>query len=190
MNEVDRLVLPANMANVDHFRMGFKLLQSKNGVPFAVINLIGKAFMYGENRNPFSTFDQIMKEIPPRYKIIVVDMHAEATSEKQGIGRYATGKASLVYGTHSHVQTADERIIDSKTGFITDIGMTGPYESIIGIRIDAALNRMLTGEKTKFEPATNDPWFCAIVVDIDEESGHCNRIERLRWDSLKASSTC
>lgn len=184
--KAERLVLPANMGNVEREEAGLKILTSASGVSFAAINLIGKAFMQNDNRSPFSAVDRLLAHIPAHVRIRVVDMHAEATSEKQGLGWHLAGRVSLVYGTHSHVPTADERILDGKTGFITDIGMTGGYDSVIGIRKDAAIHRLLTGEKKKFEPATGDPWLCFIVADIDDDTGHCRSILRQRWE-LEAS---
>jgi metallophosphoesterase (TIGR00282 family) len=181
MDSAERLVLPANMANVDREELGLKILTAGNGTPFAVINLIGKAFMYGENRSFFEAVDRLMARIPAHVRIRVVDMHAEATSEKQGLGWHLAGRASLVYGTHSHVPTADERVLDGMTGFVTDIGMTGGYRSVIGIRKEAAIERLLTGAKKKFEPATEDPWMCFIVADVDEGTGRCRTLERYRW---------
>lgn len=180
--KADRLVLPANMANVESEHSGLRIVRAKSGVEVAVVNLIGKAFMYGENRDFFGAVDRLFAEIPSRVKVRIVDMHAEATSEKQGLGWYLAGRASLVYGTHSHVPTADERILDKKTGFATDIGMTGGYDSVIGIKKEAAIQRLISGEKKKFEPATGDPWLCALIADIDDETGMCTRIERIRWE--------
>ena len=151
------------------------------GVPFAVVNLIGKAFMHGENRCPFKAVDRLLATVPAAVRVRIVDMHAEATSEKQGLGWYLAGRVSLVYGTHSHVPAADERILGGKTGFVTDIGMTGGYDSVIGIRKEAAIQRLITGEKHKFEPSNDDPWLTAIVADIDDDTGHCRSIQRLRW---------
>jgi len=182
LSKADRLVLPANMANVSDENNGLKVIRSHSGKEFAAINLIGQAFMHGENRNPFQAADRLVAKIPAGTKVRIVDMHAEASSEKQGIARYLTGQVSLVYGTHSHVQTADERILSSKTGYLTDIGMTGAYDSVIGMQEEAALQRMITGKKGKsFEPAKGDPWFCFLVADLDPDTGFCQKIERLCW---------
>ena len=178
----DRLVLPANMSNTDDNKHGLKILTSKSGVRFAVVNLIGKAFMHADNRPPFPACDKVFSRIPDTVKVRVVDMHAEATSEKQGLGRYLSGRASLVYGTHSHVPTADDRILDKKTGFTTDLGMTGAYESVIGIKVQPALDRLISNIKKNFEPASRDLWLCAVIADIDESTGHCTNIERIRWE--------
>ncbi len=182
IQDTDRIVLPANMSNVDSESKGLRYFKTKNGKDIAVVNLIGKAFMHADNRNPFDAAQNLVAQIPERTKIRIVDLHAEATSEKQGMGRYLAGQVSLVYGTHSHVPTADERILDDHTGFITDIGMTGAYDSIIGMRTSAALRRLTTGVKTDMRPAEQDPWLCAIIADIDETTGACQRIERLKWE--------
>jgi len=185
--KVDRMVLPGNMANVDSDEKGLRIITSKGGHRIAVINLIGKAFMYGENRCFFETVDKLLAAVPDSIKIRVVDMHAEATSEKQGLGRYLAGRASLVYGTHSHVPTADERILEEFTGYTTDLGMTGPYDSVIGIRKESAIRRMKTGERKKFEPASGDPWMCFVVADFDDQTGACQKLSRHRWELAKLS---
>lgn len=177
----DRLVLPANMANVAREELGLKILTSQSGVSFAVINLIGRAFMHGENRCPFQAVERLLPLIPASVKIRIIDVHAEATSEKQAMGWHMCGRVSMVYGTHSHVPTADERILDGKTGFVTDIGMTGAYDSVIGIRREAAIHRLLTGEKRKFEPAHENPWMMGILASVDEDTGACRQIERIKW---------
>jgi len=181
----ERLVLPANMMNTRDDVHGIRILRSRSGVEIAVINLIGKAFMHSDNRSPFQALERVANRIPERVRVRIVDMHAEATSEKQALGRLLDGSASLVYGTHSHVPTCDDRILPGGTGFVTDLGMTGPYDSVIGIRKDAAIRRMSTGEKHRFEPATDDLWFCALVADVDPITGRCVRLERIQWRNLE-----
>lgn len=178
----DRVVLPANMGTVSHEERGLRILQSKGGVSYAVINMLGLAFMKGENRPIFPTLDRLLEKIPSTVKIRFLDFHGEATSEKQAVGHYLAGKFSAVWGTHSHVPTADERILDGKTGFVTDIGMTGGYDSVIGIRKEAAILRLRTSEKKNFETSEGDPWLCALIVDIDEITGHCMSVRRIRWE--------
>ncbi|MCX6125780.1 MAG: TIGR00282 family metallophosphoesterase [Proteobacteria bacterium] len=179
----DRLVVPANMSNVDDLKQGWRLVRSKSGVQVAVINLIGKVFMKGENRSPYDGAERMLDRVPSNVKIRVVDIHAEATSEKQGVAQLLAGKISVIYGTHSHVPTADERILKGFTGFVTDLGMTGPYDSVIGIDSQAAIRRMRTGEKKDFEPAKGDPWFYGCVFQIDENLGACVKVERLRFST-------
>ncbi|MEY4632204.1 MAG: hypothetical protein RIQ81_2324 [Pseudomonadota bacterium] len=181
--QAPRMVLPANMMNVNDPSKGVKVLRSRSGKEFAVMNVIGKAFMHPDNHSPFPFIERMLDMIPAAVRVRILDVHAEATSEKQGIGQHLAGRVSLVYGTHSHVPTADERIIDKKTGFITDLGMTGPYDSVIGIRKEAAIKRLMTGEKQNFQPASGNRWLCAVVTDIDESTGHCQRISRIRLES-------
>lgn len=180
IEKLDRMVIPANMANVSNEKQGLRILTTASGKPYAVINLIGHAFMHGENRPIFPTLDRLIEEIPSSVKIRIIDIHAEATSEKQALAWHVAGKFSLVYGTHSHVPTADERILSGFTGFVTDLGMTGSYDSVIGIRTEAAIHRLKTGQKHKFEPATENPWLMAILADIDDDTGRCVGIRRIR----------
>ncbi len=174
------LLLPANMYNVESKRHGFGIFQSRDGkASFAVINLLGRLFMKGTNLCPFQTADEILAQLPSGIKTIIVDFHAEATSEKQALVHHLSGRVSLVYGTHTHCPTADERIIDGKTGFITDVGMTGAFDSVIGMRKQNSLAMFVHGERKRQEPATKDPWLCGVLVHIDRESGHCRHIERI-----------
>ncbi len=178
----ERLVLPANMMNVDRLQAAYRVLTSRSGQSFAVINLIGRAFMHPDNRDFFEPVDAILAQLPDTCRIRIVDFHGEATSEKQALAQYLKGRVSLCYGTHSHVPTADERILDGYTGFVTDVGMTGPYDSVIGIRTEAALMRMRTGERRRFEPATNNLWLCFVLATVDPLTGRCIEIQRYRWE--------
>jgi metallophosphoesterase (TIGR00282 family) len=181
MGRADRMVVPGNMANVDRDEDGLKVIVGHGGTRFAVVNLIGRPFMHGENRCPFKTADKLLERVPPSIKIRIVDLHAEATSEKQALAWHLAGRVSLFYGTHTHVPSADERILTGGTGYTTDLGMTGPYDSVIGIRKEASIARFLTGEKRKWEPATEDPWLTALVADVDESTGKCRAVQRIRW---------
>lgn len=176
-----RIVLPANMANVNDPYRGLRILETKSGIRVAVMNLLGKIFMKGENHSPFDFADKLLDLVPSYVKVRVLDMHAEATSEKQGIAQYLTGKVSAVYGTHSHVPSADDRILGNFTGFVTDLGMTGPYDSVIGIDSSAAIRRMRSGEKKHFEPAKNGLCFYAMLFEVDELTGASIRATRLRF---------
>jgi 2',3'-cyclic-nucleotide 2'-phosphodiesterase len=148
----------------------------KKDVPYAVINLQGRVFM-ASNDDPFRVADQLLKQIKAR--IIVVDIHAEATSEKMSLGWYLDGRVTAVLGTHTHVPTADERVLPRGTAYITDVGMTGPYESVIGIKKEIILDKFLTNMPARFEPATGDVRLCAVVVDCDEATGKATKIERV-----------
>jgi metallophosphoesterase (TIGR00282 family) len=182
INDCPNFLRPANMFNISDPTSGLAILKAKGGAPFAVINLYGRAFMKGENRCPFKTVDELLPKIPGSIKTIIVDVHGEASSEKQALGHYLADRVSVLYGTHTHCPTADERIINGRLGFVTDVGMTGPYDSVIGIRKEASIERLTTGNRRNFEPATRDLWFCFIVCDIDPVTGQCLQIQRLRWE--------
>ena len=169
-----RLIRPANYpAGVPGF--GVYEGKAKNGVPFAVVNLQGRVFM-ADNDDPFRKADALLAAIKAR--VILVDMHAEATSEKMAMGWYLDGRATAVVGTHTHVPTADERVLPKGTAFITDVGMTGPYDSIIGVEKELVLHRFLTSMPARWEPATGDVWLCSVLVDCDEQTGRATHIER------------
>ncbi len=129
---------------------------------------------------PFRVGQQIIQEIRKQTPIILVDFHAEATSEKVAFGHYVDGQVSGVVGTHTHVQTSDERILPGGTAFITDVGMTGPQDSVIGARKTEAIQRFLTQMSVRLEVATDDVQLCAVVIDVDDLSGKARGIDRLR----------
>ncbi len=148
------------------------------GVPIAVINLQGRVFMTPCD-DPFRCADAQLAALEPSVKIILVDMHAEATSEKMAIGRYLDGRVSAVAGTHTHVQTADEQIMPEGTAYLTDLGMTGPHDGVIGMQTEIVLERFLRGLSTKFEPCEGGSKMNGLIVDIDEATGKALRVERL-----------
>jgi len=148
----------------------------KNHVPYAVINLQGRVFM-ASNDDPFRMADELLTKI--KAKIIFVDIHAEATSEKMSLGWYLDGRVTAVVGTHTHIPTADERVLPGGTAYITDVGMTGPYDSVIGVKKEQILERFLRNMPARFEAATGDVRLCAVVVDCHEATGHARAIERV-----------
>jgi 2',3'-cyclic-nucleotide 2'-phosphodiesterase len=148
------------------------------GVPVAVINLQGRVFM-SQCDDPFRCADTQLAALEPSVKIILVDMHAEATSEKIAMGRYLDGRASVVAGTHTHVQTADDQILPEGTAYITDLGMVGPHDGVIGMQTEIVLERFLRGVSTKFEPCDGEIKLNGLIVDVDEETGRATRVERL-----------
>ncbi len=150
--------------------------KTKSGIAFAVLNLQGRVFMV-DNDDPFRTADTLLKSI--KTKVILVDVHAEATSEKGAMGWYLDGRVTAVVGTHTHVPTADERVLPKGTAYITDVGMSGPYDSIIGVQKEQAIERFLTSMPSRFEPATGDARLCAVLIDCDENTGRASHIERL-----------
>jgi hypothetical protein len=148
----------------------------KNDVPYAVLNLQGRVFM-ASNDDPFRTADEILKQLTE--KIIFVDLHAEATSEKVALGWFLDGRATAVVGTHTHIPTADERVLPGGTAYITDVGMTGPYDGVIGVKKELIIGKFLNNMPVRFEPATADTRLCAVVVDADESTGKARSIQRI-----------
>jgi metallophosphoesterase (TIGR00282 family) len=146
------------------------------GQTFAVINLQGRVFM-GNTEDPFRTADSLLQKM--RAKVILVDFHAEATSEKVALGWYLDGRVTGVIGTHTHVPTADERVLPNGTAYQTDVGMSGPYDGIIGVEKELVLARFLSGMPGKFEPAKGDPRMCAVIIECDGGSGRASSIRRL-----------
>jgi metallophosphoesterase (TIGR00282 family) len=161
---------------------GVGLYQSvaRNGIPYAVLNLQGRVFMSTID-DPFRVADELLTQVTA--KVIFVDMHAEATSEKVAMGAYLDGRVTAVIGTHTHVPTADERILPKGTAFQTDVGMTGPYDSVIGVQKELIITRFLTNLPVRFEAATGDVKFCAVMIDCDEQTGRARTIQRIMLDS-------
>jgi hypothetical protein len=177
------LLRPANYPAGNPGR-GWCVEETPSGVPVAVVNLQGQALMAPID-NAFRRADEVLEEIAvahPEVRLILVDMHAEATSEKQGMGWHLDGRVTAVLGTHTHVPTADERILPQGTAFQTDVGMTGPYESIIGMRPKKILERFLYNTPRPFEPAKRDVQLRGALVDADEVTGRASSIRRIRVD--------
>jgi len=173
-----RLLRPANYPPGLPGR-GDGIYETPAGIKVAVLNLEGRVFMKNLDC-PFRLADQLVAELRKVTPIIFVDFHAEATSEKQALGHYLAGKVSAVVGTHTHVQTADERILAGGTGYLTDVGMTGSQDAVIGNQKEPALQRFLTQLPVRLEVAKKDPQLCAVVLTIEEETGQCEAIERLQ----------
>ena len=171
------IVKPANFPP-DAPGRDFAIVQSRSGVAVAVISLLGRVFMRPVDC-PWAAADRVLAQLPPEIKVIVIDLHAEATSDKQLMGRYLDGRVSAVLGTHTHVPTADEQILPLGTAMQCDVGMTGPYESILGRRIDRVLETTRTFNPTHFEVATGDVRLCGSIVDVDPATGRATAIERL-----------
>ena len=159
---------------------GSYVAQTGDGRAVGVINVMGRVFMQAID-DPFTVVLKEIETIRARTRVIVVDFHAEATSEKIAMGWHLDGKVTLVVGTHTHVQTADERILPNGTAYITDSGMTGPHDSIIGMEREPALSRFLTGMPSKFEPATGNPRLNGVLVDADDKTGRAMSITRLSY---------
>lgn len=172
-----RVLRPANYPE-GNVGSGVYVGVTPGGIPVATVNLEGQVFMKALE-SPFRTADRILASLEKDVKVIVIDFHAEATSEKQAFGFYVDGRVSAVFGTHTHVPTADERILPKGSALLTDVGMTGPYESVIGMRADKVLRRFLMQTPHSFEVAKRDVRLAGAIVDIDESTGHARNIERL-----------
>jgi metallophosphoesterase (TIGR00282 family) len=174
-----RLLRPHNYPS-ENPGSGLGLYDCK-GTPIAVLNLMGRTFINISLDCPFKTADKALSEIQGKAKIILVDMHCEATSEKRAMGWYLDGRVSSVTGTHTHIMTADEEILPKGTAYLTDIGMSGSPNSIIGMKQPQVLSRFLTGAPSRFEVSEELPYlFQAVVVSVDKETGKATKIERIR----------
>jgi 2',3'-cyclic-nucleotide 2'-phosphodiesterase len=151
----------------------------RSKAPVATLNLSGRVFMNGAMDDPFALGLKEIERLRGEAKVILVDMHGEASSEKTAIASYFDGLVSAVVGTHTHVPTCDHRILPRGTAYCTDLGMTGPYDSIIGVEKDAVIHRFLTGMPSRFETAKGDPRFAAVLVDVDEQTGRARSIDRM-----------
>jgi metallophosphoesterase (TIGR00282 family) len=172
-----RLLRPANLPAAAPGR-GHGMFTTTRGTPILVLNLVGRVFMDPADC-PFRTATEILAAHADR-GVSIVDFHAEATSEKMALAWYLAGKASAVLGTHTHVTTADERVLPGGTAYLTDVGMTGPFDSIIGVRKEAVIRRMTTSLPTRFEVATGDVRLSGALVSIEAATGCARAIERLQ----------
>lgn len=157
---------------------GVCLVQARDGSTAAVVNLMGRVFMSLVD-DPFRAADEILHEIGARAKVIVVDFHAEATSEKIAFGWHLDGRVSAVVGTHTHVATADERVLPGGTAYISDVGMTGPYDSVIGMDKSRVMERFLSQRPVRFTPASGDVRLAAVLVETSPGSGRAESIQRI-----------
>src|SRR5438552_6989797 len=172
-----RLLRPANYpAGVPG--NGSYLARTRDGRSVGVINVMGRVFMLNID-DPFAVVLREIDALRSRTRVIFVDFHAEATSEKIAMGWHLDGKVTALIGTHTHVQTADERILPKGTAYLTDVGMTGPHDSVVGVEVQPALNRFLTALPQKFETATGNPRLHAVVVEANEQTGYATDIERI-----------
>ena len=171
-----RLLRPANYPPTAPGR-GLFVGKTRGELPFAVVNLQGRVFMPAIDC-PFRTAEALLQELSPDIKVVFVDFHAEATAEKQAFGWYFDGKVSAIVGTHTHVVTADEQILPKGTAYITDVGMTGPHDSIIGVNKDSILPKFISQLPTRFETATGDVRINGVEVEVDSETGSATGIRR------------
>ena len=179
LNGEEFLLRPANFPEGAPGR-GWCIKATSSGIKVGVVNMMGRVFMRYHVNCPFRALDAVIEEIKKETPNIIVDMHAEATSEKVAIGHYADGRVSGLFGTHTHVQTADERVLPGGTAYITDLGMTGPYDSVIGQKKENIIRRFLTSLPLRFHVAEGDVKLHGIVMDIDERTGKSRGILRLQ----------
>lgn len=173
-----RLLRPANYPKGAPGR-GHTIIETPDGRKLGVLNLEGRVHMKALD-DPFTVGAGLVEELRRQTRCILVDMHCEATSEKNAMGAFLDGKVSAVVGTHTHVQTADERILPGGTAYITDVGMVGPLDSVIGVRKELSIERFLTQRHTGFDVAKNLVYLQGVVIDIDDETGRGRTIERIR----------
>ena len=174
-----RLLRPANFPAAVPGN-GSYVTRTAGGVSVGVVNVMGRVFMVAID-DPFAVVLKEIEALKQRARVIFVDFHAEATSEKIAMGWHLDGKVTAMVGTHTHVQTADDRILPRGTAYLTDVGMTGPHDSIIGVEVEAALGRFLTGMPARFETAEGNPRLNAVIVEADEETGRALEIERISY---------
>jgi hypothetical protein len=182
----DRLCKPANFPP-DAPGREFALATARDGTPVAVFCLLGRTFMRAVDC-PFRAADRVLQALDGRARCVVVDMHAEATADKYLMGHYLKGRVSAVLGTHTHVPTADEQILPGGTAFISDVGMTGPYDSILGRRIDRVLSTTVTFVPSSFEVATGDPRLGGAIVDVEAATGRATAIRRIMLDEASLAA--
>jgi metallophosphoesterase (TIGR00282 family) len=188
IDQIPQLVRPLNYPQGQPGRGTHVGRGKRSGVPVATLNLSCRVFMHGSLDDPFRLGLDAVQRLKNEAHVVVVDIHGEASSEKVALGHYLDGKVTAVLGTHTHVPTCDHRVLSGGTAYCTDLGMTGPYDSVIGVEKDAVLQRFLTGMRTRFETARDDPRFAAAVVEADPETGRARSIDRmlLTMEDVKA----
>jgi metallophosphoesterase (TIGR00282 family) len=181
LDDSARILRPANLSTRGHgkpFHVVPAIVDGRE-IKVGVFAVSGRLFMSSlPAGDPFEAIDRVLATMPKDVKVIVCDIHAEATSEKQAIGWYLAGRTSLAFGTHTHIPTADAKILNGHTGYITDVGMCGPYDSVLGRRKDAVLSWMAKQVPKHFEVATNDVRLCGVLCDIDATTGKATAIDR------------
>lgn len=176
---IPQLLRPANYPAKQPGHGSYVGAAKRSKLPVATLNLSGRVFMNGAIDDPFQKASDELPALKKQATVVIVDMHGEATSEKAAMGTFLDGRVSAVFGTHTHVPTCDQRILPLGTAYITDLGMTGPYDSVIGVEKEIILKRFTTGMPSRFETAKGDPRFAAALIDVDEQSGRARAIERM-----------
>lgn len=186
LKQDNRSLRPLNYPKGTHGN-GYIVIESKN-IKVAVVNLQGRTFMSAIDC-PFRTAEWVLAKLKNESKIIIIDFHAEATAEKMALASFLDGKVSCVIGTHTHVQTSDERILPNGTGYITDVGMTGPYDSVIGMKTQAAINRFIYQTPQKYETAKDEIHLSAVFFKVDINTGKTVSIERIFFPEFEKSKS-
>lgn len=182
----DNIVRPANLPIAAPGKR-FAIRQTTGNHRVAVISLLGRMFMKPPVNCPFAAVDQVLATVPKDVKIIAVDMHAEATSEKVAMGWHLDGRVSVVFGTHTHVPTADARILPRGSAYVTDLGMTGPYDSVLGRTKERVLSAMINAVPTTFDVATDDVRLSGVVVTVDAATGRADDIELITFNGTSGT---
>lgn len=183
-----RIARPANLPR-EAVGPEYVIHETRNGDKIALISLLGRLFMNLPSDCPYHAVDRVLARLPSEVRTVVVDMHAEATSEKIAMGWHLDGRVSVLFGTHTHVPTADECILPKGTAYITDLGMTGPYDSVLGRRKDRVLRALITAMPSRFEVAVGNPRLSGILVKVRRSDGRAEHIERVRCEGPAPSET-
>lgn len=178
LNTSERLIRPANFPATAPGKR-YTVVTSNSGVQVAVFAVMGRIFMNLPCDDPFAAADEVLKDIAPQVKVRVAEVHAEATSEKVALGHHLDGRTSLIFGTHTHIPTADARLLPGGSAYITDIGMCGPYDSVLGRRKDRVLQYMTSAVPAPFDVATGDVRMCGVLSEIDTQTGRALSVERV-----------
>ena len=165
---------------------GYCVVELASGIKLGIINLLGRVFIRYQVDCPFRAVENAIDEVNKETKNIIVDFHAETTSEKMAMGMFLDGKVSAVVGSHTHIQTADDRVLPKGTAYLTDLGMAGPYDSVIGQNKEKIIKRFISCLPVRFEVAKGDPWLFGAVVDIDEDTGLARSITRVKRQGVAA----
>jgi metallophosphoesterase (TIGR00282 family) len=174
----ERIVRPANLSAQAAGRP-FTVVSTNAGVDVAVFSVLGRIFVNLPADDPFAAVDRVLRDIPQSVRVCVCDVHAEATSEKVALGHWMDGRVSFVFGTHTHIPTADAKLLPGGSAYITDVGMCGPYDSVLGRRKDRVVKYMTTNMPNPFDVATGDVRMCGALAEIDEQTGRALSIERI-----------
>jgi len=174
----ERIVRPANLANGAAGRI-FTVVTTNSGVSVAVFCVLGRIFMNLPSDDPFAAAERVLQQVPQNVRVCVCDVHAEASSEKVAIGHWLDGRCSLIFGTHTHIPTADAKILPGGSAFISDLGMCGPYDSVLGRRKDRVVKFMTTNMPQPFDVATGDVRLCGALAEIDTDTGRALSLQRI-----------